>query len=299
MGVEHRDDSGQRQLTLEAPKRAMTVHDLMRHTAGFTYGHFGDSLVQRACRAAHVNDDQQTNADMIAKLSMLPLAFQPGTTFEYGMSTDVLGRVIEVVSGMSLDRFFAEHVTGPLAMDHTGFGIAPDDLALLAEPQREAPTGGKPGVVPYDAARPAKWFSGGGGLLSTAADYARFGQLLLNEGELDGTRLLSRKSVQLMIHNHLPAGLDYGPRTADLGVAAPLPALGLGYGLGVGVRVAAGLSPVPGSPGDFYWGGALGPYFWVDPAERLVAVLMLQELNVQRRTRYRALLRALVYQALL
>jgi CubicO group peptidase (beta-lactamase class C family) len=299
VGAEHRDDSGQRHLVLEAPKRAMTVHDLMRHTAGFTYGHFGDSLVQRAYRAARANDDQQTNADMIAKLSTLPLAFQPGTTFEYGMSTDVLGRVVEVVSGMSLDRFFAEHVTGPLGMDHTGFGVAPDDLGLLAEPQREVPAGVVPGVVPYDAARPAKWFSGGGGLLSTAGDYARFAQLLLNEGELDGTRLLSRKSVQLMIHNHLPAGLDYGPRTADLGVAAPLPALGQGYGLGLGVRVTQGLSPVPGSPGDFYWGGALGPYFWVDPAERLVAVLMLQELNVQRRTRYRALLRALVYQALL
>jgi len=299
VGVEHRDGSGQRQLKLEPVRRVMTIHDLMRHTAGFTYGQFGDSLVQRAYRAAHMIDDQQTNAGMIAKLSQLPLAYQPGTTFEYGMSTDVLGRVVEVASGMELDRFFAEHVTGPLGMSHTGFGIAPERLSMLAEPQRETSAGAVPAVVPYDPARPAKWFSGGGGLLSTAADYARFAQFLLNQGELDGTRLLSRKSAQLMTVNHLPAGLDYGPRTSDLGIAAPLPALGQGYGLGLGVRQAAGLSPVQGSVGDFYWGGALGPYFWVDPAEQLVAVFMLQELNVQRRTRYRALMRALVYQALL
>jgi len=299
VGVEHRDDSGQRRLTLEPARRLMTVHDLMRHTAGFTYGQFGDSLVQRAYRAAHLIDDQQTNADMVAKLSQLPLAFQPGTTFEYGMSTDVLGRVVEVASGMELDRFFAQHITGPLRMTHTGFGIQGHELELLAEPQREAQSTPLPAVIPYDPARPAKWFSGGGGLLSTAADYARFAQLLLNGGELDQVRLLSRKSVELMVQNHLPSALDFGPRTADLGIAAPLPSLGQGYGLGLGVRQQPGLAPVPGSVGDYYWGGALGPYFWVDPHEKLVAVFMLQELNVQRRTRYRALLRALVYGALL
>jgi CubicO group peptidase (beta-lactamase class C family) len=299
VGVEQRDDTGQRRLTLEPARRVMTVHDLMRHTAGFTYGQFGDSLVQRAYRAAQLIDDQQTNAQMVTKLSQLPLAFQPGTTFEYGMSTDVLGRVVEVASGMELDRFFAEYITGPLRMTHTGFGIPPHDVELLAEPQREAPGTPLPAVVPYDPARPAKWFSGGGGLLSTAGDYARFAQLLLNGGELEGVRLLSRKSVELMVNNHLPPHLDFGPRTADLGIAAPLPALGQGYGLGLGVRQQAGLAAVPGSVGDYYWGGALGPYFWVDPVERLIAVFMLQELNVQRRTRYRALLRALVYQALL
>ena len=298
VGIEHADAAGQRQLSLEPCRRPITVHDLMRHTAGFTYGQFGDSLVQRAYRAAHLIDDQQTNAGMIAKLAQLPLAFQPGTTFEYGMSTDVLGRVVEIASGMELDRFFAEHITGPLQMPRTAFGLLAGSAASLAEPQREQVPGPRPAVIPYDPARPAKWFSGGGGLLSTAADYARFAGMLLNGGEVAGVRLLSRKSVQLMTSNHLPAGLDYGPRTADLGIAAPLPALGQGYGLGLGVRECAGLSPVPGSRGDFFWGGALGPYFWVDPAEHLSVVFMLQELNVQRRTRYRALLRALVYQAL-
>ena len=301
VGVERIDAAGQRHLDLESVKRAMTLHDLMRHTAGFTYGQFGDSLVQRAYRAAQLIDNQQTNASMVEKLSKLPLSHQPGTTFEYGMSTDVLGRVVEVISGMPLDRFFAESITGPLAMVDTAFGVEPDALHRLAEPQRDAPgaaPGQSPAVLPYDPARPAQWLSGGGGLLSTAADYARFAQFLLNLGDLDGVRLLARKTTQLMLSNHLPPTLGYGPRTADLGIAAPLPELGQGYGLGLGVRLEAGLAPVAGSPGDYYWGGALGPYFWVDPAEQLIVVFMLQELNVQRRTRYRPLLRSLVYQAL-
>jgi CubicO group peptidase (beta-lactamase class C family) len=270
----------------------------MRHTAGFTYGQFGDSSVQRAYRQANLIDSQQTNAEMIEKLAQLPLSAQPGTTFEYGMSTDVLGHVVERVSGMALDDYLAAHVTGPLGMRDTGFRIAPGELHRLAEPQREAVPDSPPALMPYDPALPAKWLSGGGGLLSTASDYARFTHMLQNGGELDGVRLLSRKSVQLMLHNHLPAGLRYAPGTADLGIAAPLPQLGQGYGLGLGVRVDAGLAPVPGSVGDFYWGGALGPYFWADPAERLSVVFMLQELDVRIRTRYRALLRALVYQAL-
>ena len=299
VGMESIDNaSGQRRLTLEPARRHMTVQDLMRHTAGFTYGQFGDSLVQRAYRSAHMIDNQQSNADMVAKLAQLPLAHQPGTTFEYGMSTDVLGHVVEIVSGMALDQFFREHITGPLEMPDTAFGIPDSEVSRLAEPHRDPLRGAAPAVVPYDPARPARWLSGGGGLLSTAADYARFGRMLLNGGELDGIRVLARKTVQLMLRNHLPATLAYGPHTGDLGVAAPLPQLGQGYGLGIGVRCDAGLSPVPGSVGDVYWGGALGPYFWADPAENLVVVFMLQELNVQIRTRYRALMRALVYQAL-
>ena len=298
VGVEQVDADGQRRLTLESVKRPATLQDLMRHTAGFTYGQFGDSLVQRAYRAAHLMDNQQDNRELIAKLATLPLAHQPGTTFEYGMSTDVLGRVIEIVSGRSLDQFLLENITGPLGMPLTGFGVAPGELHRLAEPKRDAVQGACPAIVPYDPAHPARWFSGGGGLLSTAADYARFCQMLLNFGELDGVRLLSRKTVQLMLENHLSPAVRYGPGTAELGIAAPLPDQGQGYGLGLGVRRAAGLSSVPGTIGDFFWGGVLGPYFWVDPAEKLIVIFMLQELNMQRRTRYRSLLRALVYQAL-
>ncbi len=298
VGVESVDPvTGQRHLTLEPARRAITVHDLMRHTAGFTYGQSGDSLVQRAYRGAGLMDSQQTNADVVGKLAGLPLSHQPGTTFEYGMSTDVLGRVVEIVAEMELNRYFAEYLTGPLGMVDTAFGTPPGELHRLAEPQRDAAEANTT-LPPYDPARPAKWFSGGGGLLSTAADYARFGQMLLHEGELDGVRLLGRKTIRLMLENHLPPGLNYGPHTAELGVAAPLPQLGQGYGLGLGVRTAAGLSPAPGSIGDCYWGGALGPYFWADPAEKLFVVFMLQELNTQIRTRYRPLLRGLIYQAL-
>ena len=299
VGVEEVDSAtGQRRLTLKQARRPMTVHDLMRHTAGFTYGQFGDSLVQRAYRAAHVVDNQQDNVELVAKLAELPLAHQPGTTFEYGMSTDVLGAVVEAISGMSLERYFADHITGPLGMADTRFGMVPDEAHRLAEPQRDALPGHVPAVVPYDPARPTRWYSGGGGLLSTAPDYTLFAQMLLNEGEAGGVRLLARKTVQLMLQNHLPSTLAYGPQTADLGIAAPLPHLGQGYGLGLGVRLENGLAPVPGSTGDFYWGGALGPYFWVDPAEKMSVIFMLQELNVHVRTRYRSLLRALVYQAL-
>jgi CubicO group peptidase (beta-lactamase class C family) len=214
------------------------------------------------------------------------------------MSTDVLGAVVEVVSGASLEDFFAKEIMTPLGMTDTAFGVSPDALQRLAEPQRAASPNEAAAVLPYDPARPAQWYSGGGGLLSTAADYARFVQMLLNGGEIDGLRVLSRKSVELMLSNHLPTPLQYGPQTAALSTAAPLPEYGQGYGLGIGVRTARGLSAVPGSVGDFYWGGALGPYFWGDPAENMLVVLMLQELNVQIRTRYRALMRAMTYQAL-
>jgi CubicO group peptidase (beta-lactamase class C family) len=150
----------------------------------------------------------------------------------------------------------------------------------------------------YNPSKPPKRFSGWGGMLSSAEDYARFCQMLLNGGELDGVRILSRKSVELMTSNHLPPDAGYGAFTMELGLTAPLPQLGQGYGLGVGVRMESGRSTVPGSVGDFFWGGATGPYFWVDPHEKLIAVMMLQESNIQRRTHYRSVMRNLVYQAL-
>jgi CubicO group peptidase (beta-lactamase class C family) len=303
VGVEGIDPAnGQPRLTLQAAARPMTVQDLMRHTAGFTYGQFGDSLVQREYVRAKAMDPQQTNAQMLEKLAKIPLQFQPGTTFEYGMSTDVLGRLVEVVSGTSLDRFFAAHITGPLGMVDTEFVLPPNAVHRLAQPHRDAPLGTLPPATAPSAAAPSAaaptWFSGGGGLMSTTGDYLRFCRMLMNGGELDGVRLLSRKTVELMTHNHLPPGTLFGSHTPELGMAAPLPALGQGYGLGLGVRLVPALSAAPGSVGDYYWGGASGPYFWVDPAEQLIVVYMMQDLDVQRRTRYRSLLRALVYQAL-
>jgi CubicO group peptidase (beta-lactamase class C family) len=296
VGIEVQGGNGERRLALEPARRAVTVQDLMRHTSGMTYGIFGDSLVQRAYRAANTMDDQQTNAELIDKLAKLPLAFQPGAAFEYGMSNDVIGRIVEVRAGADLNRFIVERIARPLGMNDTAFLLNETQTARLAQPQ--ARPGAPPMVIGYDPAKPPKWFSGGGGLLSTAEDYARFCQMLLNGGKLGGVRILSRKSVELMTSNHLPPDIGYGAFTMELGLTAPLPQYGQGYGLGVGVRQEAGRSMVPGSPGDFYWGGATGPYFWVDRQEQLVVVMMLQVADIQLRTYYRSLLRNLVYQAL-
>lgn len=297
VGVESTEaTSGERTLVLEPARREMTVQDLMRHTSGMTYGPFGDSLVQRAYRAANTMDDQQTNAELIAKLSQLPLAYQPGAMFEYGMSTDVLGRIVEVISGKDLNQFITQRIAKPLGLSNTGFLLDAAQTVRLAEPQRDKSAA--PLILGYNPARPPKWFSGGGGLLSTAEDYARFSQMLLNGGELDGVRILSRKMLELMTSNHLPPDIGYGAFTLELGLTAPLPQLGQGYGLGVGVRKEQGRSPVPGSIGDYFWGGATGPYFWIDPQEQLIAIMMLQEPNIQRRTYYRSVMRNLVYQAL-
>jgi CubicO group peptidase (beta-lactamase class C family) len=197
---------------------------------------------------------------------------------------------------MDLNRFIVERIARPLGMRDTAFLLDAEQTTRLAQPQPLP--GSTATVIGYNPAKPPKWFSGGGGLLSTAEDYTRFCQMLLNGGELDGVRVLSRKSVELMTSNHLPPDVSYGAFTQELGLTAPLPEYGQGYGLGVGVRREAGRSMVPGSVGDYYWGGATGPYFWVDPREKLIAVLMLQASDIQLRTYYRSLLRNLVYQAL-
>jgi CubicO group peptidase (beta-lactamase class C family) len=289
---------GERHLELEPARRPISIQDLMRHTSGFTYGDFGDSLVQREYRRARPMETHQTNAEMVAKLARLPLAYQPGTTFEYGMSTDVLGRVIEVVADTTLDEFFANHITGPLGMVDTTFSVPGPSKPRCAHPHR-APSAAPRRPAGEPAAGARRWPSGGGGLCSTALDYSRFCRMLLRGGELDGARILSPHSVDLMTHNHLPAGVAFGEHAAELGPGAPLPQLGQGYGLCFGVRMERGLSPAPGSVGDYYWSGITGPTFWIDPQERLIAVLMLQETDIERRARYRSLLRALVYPALL
>lgn len=297
VAVEQRDASGEVKLVFEPARRQMTVQDLMRHTAGFTYGPLGDSLLQRQYRAANAMDDQQTNAEMLDKLAKLPLAGHPGEIFEYGMSNDVVGRIVEVISGMDFQRYIAERVAKPLGMKDTTFVLDAQQAARRAMPQPQ-PGAKAPIVAAYDPARPPKWFSGGGGLHSTAEDYVRFCLMLINAGVLDGERMLSRKTVELMASNHLPPNVSFGEYAREMGLTAPLPELGQGYGLGVGVRMESGRAVVPGSVGDFYWAGATGPYFWIDPHEKLIAVMMLQESDLERRTHYRSLMRNLVYQAL-
>ena len=276
-----------------APIRPMTVQDLFRHTSGLTFGLFGGTPVHALYGAADLANRAQTNAEMVTKLAALPLLYQPGTTFEYGMSHDVLARVVEVVSGTELDAFLEERICAPLGMSDTAFALPPHKHERLAEPLQWAPAIRS---IFYDPAQPQRWFSGGGGILTTANDYQAFASMLLGGGTLGAARLLSRKSVALMTSDHLPPGCEYGSFTRALGITAPLPEYGQGFGLGVNVRTHAGRNPNPGSIGDFGWSGLSGTYFWVDPAEQLIAILMLQAPEI--RVHYRAVLRDLVYGAL-
>jgi CubicO group peptidase (beta-lactamase class C family) len=283
-------------LTLEAARRDMSVQDLLRHTSGVTYGQFGDSLVKKAYRDANIFDPNQTTAEFITKLSKLPLYNHPGEVWDYSMSTDVLGRIVEVVSGMALDEFISDRITGPLGMRDTGFTVPEKDAGRVAEAQADPKTGERPPMSRSLTKRP-KFLSGGGGMVSTAPDYLRFAQMLLNGGELDGVRLVSRKTVELMTCDHLPPGIAFsGTTRSQFEESAPIGEFGQGFGLGFCVRKEAGRNPVPGSVGDFYWSGVQGTYFWVDPKEQLIGVMMLCAPDLRRH--YRALMRQLTYQAL-
>jgi CubicO group peptidase (beta-lactamase class C family) len=275
--------------------RTMTVQDLLRHTSGLTYAMFGDSPVQMIWRDADLQTEDQTNEELVEKLGKLPLLFEPGTTWEYSMSTDVLGRVVEVVAGKSLGEVVAERITRPLGMSDTGFSVTRDEAGRLAEPLVDKATGAKPPM--RNVTSETRWQSGGGGLASTASDYLRFCQMLLNGGDLDGVRIISPKTVAHMASDHLPPNVQYGETARTrFGALAPVPEMGYGFGLGFAVRRTQGLSPVPGSVGEFFWGGATGTYFWIDPQEQMIVVLMLQAPAM--RLAYRYLSRRLVYAAL-
>lgn len=300
VGVEKMDPAtGKATLTLEAPVRPMTVQDLLRHTSGLVYGPFGNTLVHQAYNKANLFDDGQTLAEFVTKIAKLPLAHQPGSTWEYGMSVDVLGRIVEVVSGMPFDEFINERISKPLGMHDTAFYLNAAQAARLAEPQVDKATGKKPqfGDAKDLTKEKVKFFSGGGGMLSTASDYARFCQMLANGGEANGVRLLSPKTLAVMTSDQLPsnaARVGMLEATQDL---SPLPELGQSFGLGFAVRTDLGHSAVSGSVGDYFWAGAAGSYFWIDPQEKLYAVMMLQMPFVEAGP-YRRALREIVYGAL-
>ncbi|HZX82238.1 MAG TPA: serine hydrolase domain-containing protein [Reyranella sp.] len=279
----------------EAQTRPMTVQDLLRHTSGLTYGAVGANKLKQSYLDLNVNDRSQTNAEMAEKLAKLSLVYQPGTTWEYSMSTDVLGRVVEVASGMPLDKFIEERITKPLKMGDTGFEVGADKKPRGARPMKEGPKNQVPSVP--DVAEKFTWRSGGGGMVSTAADYARFLQMFANGGQLDGVRLISRKSIDLMTADALPPDIKMGADMWRFEALEPSARMGQGFGLGFAVRTDQGRNPLPGSPGDYYWGGAYGTYFWHDPRERMYVVFMMQ--SPAARLRYRYLLRDLVYQALI
>jgi CubicO group peptidase (beta-lactamase class C family) len=259
--------------TLDAPHRPCEIRilDLLRHTAGYTYGFFDDTPVDRMYADADLLDPRHTLENLVKKLSRLPLKYPPGTVWEYGVSTDVLARVVEVVSGSPFDRFCRERVLSPLDMRDTDYGVPQSErhrIAVMYETDDAGRCIRSPLRNPPDVGAAPVLRSGNGGLWSTARDYSRFARMLLEGGSLDGVRVLDPETVRLMTRDHLGAL----PRNS------PVPGLldGCGFGLGVAVRNAAMPPPRRGSVGEYFWLGAGGPYFWVDPRERLACVLMLQ-----------------------
>lgn len=266
VGVEKADASGKPVLAMEPAKREITVQDLLRHTSGITYAVFGKSMVKDLYKANGVLASNVSMEEFINRLAKVPLAYQPGTTWEYGNSYEVLGRLVEVISGKTLGQFFSERILGPLKMKDTAFFVSADKLARVAQPGKDPVSGQVPQML--DMTKPPAGDAGGQGLASTAADYVRFTQMLLNGGELDGVRILGRKTVEFMTANQLDGTISPGP--------AYLPGPGVGYGLGVSVRKEQGIAATAGSVGEYGWGGYGGTSFWVDPRERLIGIGLVQ-----------------------
>jgi CubicO group peptidase (beta-lactamase class C family) len=289
VGVEETAEDGSKRLKLVPAAREMTVQDLLRHTSGLTYGIFGESLVKTLYLEKRIERIHTTNADLIRELATVPLAYQPGTLWEYSRSTDVLGGLVERISGASLDVWLDQHILKPLGMKDSGFWVPPAQQHRIAEPFLVDPDrGGK--VQLSDIRAKPSFLSGGGGMVSTAHDYLRFTRMLHNDGTLDGVRILSRKTLGYMRSDHL-ADIPEASRTAGF-----LPGPGYGFGLGFAVRRTPGAAWTPGSPGDYHWSGLAGTYFWIDPAERLIAIFLMQA--PEQRGEYRQLFRNLVYAAL-
>jgi CubicO group peptidase (beta-lactamase class C family) len=281
----HDAASGRVSVELVPAEREITLQDLLRHTSGLTYEFRGSGAVHKRYTEAKVFRRDQTNADHAGTLAKMPLLHQPGTHWEYSRSTDVLGRLLEVIAGMPLAEFLAQRILRPLAMVDSGFHVPAAEHHRLAEPFEKDPDTGD-AVTLLDVHSPPMFQSGGGGMVSTAHDYARFLHMLLQGGALDGVRLLGRKTVEFMTADHL------GPIPGAETLAGP----GYGFGLGFAVRLSDGIAPTLGSAGQYYWGGIAGTTFWVDPREQLIAVLMMQ--GPGQREYYRALFRNLVYSSL-
>jgi CubicO group peptidase (beta-lactamase class C family) len=298
VGIEEKDpQTGQMVLKTRPAKNPITVRDLLRHTAGLTYGVFGDTLVDREYRKAKILG-QLNLADFVADLAKIPLQYEPGTRWHYSVAVDVLGRLVEVLSGKSFDQFLQERIFAPLEMNDTAF-IVPeskkDRLAKLytltkegkLQPiktcsTREECYEGFPNAVP-DFLHSMGMQSGGGGLTSTAYDYLRFCQMMLNQGQYNGKRLLGRKTVQLMSSDNLGTIPGMGP--------------GTGFGLGFAVSKAPGEAGMMGSPGEYNWGGAAGTRFWIDPQEQLIGIYMIQILP-HNGLEYGSEFRVLTYQSI-
>jgi CubicO group peptidase (beta-lactamase class C family) len=257
---------------LAPARREMTVHDLMTHSGGLSYGSDEHSALDRLYRETLESLDKEVEPVLEKWMQAfartgLPLAFHPGTGFRYSVSIDLLGYIIQLAAGQLFDEFLQERIFAPLGMVDTAFWVPPEKVHRLAALYGPAEGGGLKVVEPLgggDITQPTRNPWGGGGLVSTVGDYFRFGQMLLNGGELEGVRLLGRKTVEWMLQNHLPEGIH------PMGEAAN------GFGLGGAVLLHPGLSHRPGSPGKFGWGGAANTEWWIDPAEELQCLIMLQ-----------------------
>jgi CubicO group peptidase (beta-lactamase class C family) len=282
------DSNGKATYTVVPSERPVTVYDLMRHTSGLVYGgSTRNEYVKDLYAKENVGWSGVTPAEQLEALAKVPLARQPGTMWEYGLSTDVVGRVVESVAGMPLGRFLDERLFRPLGMKDTTFLVPPDKVKRLAQPLAVERATGKP-ITLHDVTVAPKNDAGGAGAAGTAMDYARFLQMLANGGYLDSKWILAGTTVRLMTADHL----------GDIKPAIPLLAPGYGFGLGFAIRRADGLNGVAGSAGEYNWGGAGGTMFWVDPREQLVAVLMTQAQPGPWQREFRELFRQLVYQAI-
>jgi len=291
VGIEKKTGNGEMVLELVPAARPITILDLMTHTSGITYGFYGDGMVRHRYRDAKIYDGDFDNAEFAERIARLPLAVQPGTQWHYGHSTDILGRVIEVVSGKSLLQFEEDNLLGPLGMTDTSFFVAdPAKHRMIAQPMpndRDFRLGfyNTPDV-------PKKWESGGGGMVSSMADYARFSQMLLNGGSFNGKQYLSPRAFALMASDHVGPGSGVGHDYLYF------PGDGFGYGLGFGVRSGAGIArpPPPGSLGELKWDGASGCYFVIDRKQDMFFVLMEQ--TPSERGRIQAEVKRLIYEAM-
>ena len=279
----------------------MQLWHLMTHTSGLTYGFVASHPVDELYRRAGFEWGSPEGADLAAvcdHLAALPLLFQPGTEWAYSHATDVLGRVVEVASGMTLDQFFAERIFGPLGMVDTAFSVPEAEQGRLAALYTPDPATGRArrlDAMGDRALAPPAYLSGGGGLMTTAADYHRFAQMLCGGGELDGVRLLGSRTVRYMASNHLPDGADLTAFGRPLFSETAFD--GVGFGLGVSVTVDPVKAKVPGSRGEFGWGGAASTAFWVDPVEDMTALFLTQLLPSSTHP-LRSQMKLLVHQAL-
>ena len=282
------DNENNKIIKIVAAKNKIKIHDLLRHTSGFTYGIFGKAAAKKILKDSTIGTLDTMHISLenyVSTISKLPLAYEPGTHWEYGRSVEVLGYLVEVVSNSNLDDFMKKNIFEPLNMKDTGFYVPAEDWKRISESLNNKD---EPQLI--DIRKKPKLLTGGHGLVSTAGDYLRFIQMMLNRGILDGNRVLGSKTVDYMASNHLGKNIS---RAGPLYLPGP----GYGFGLGFAVRENEGVSAWPGSVGEYFWGGYAGTYFWVDPKEDLVVVSMTQ--SVKHRVYYRMLLRNLVYQAII